>query len=486
MPHPSLENFQRLESSSACPSPRRSNQTQSSDQKIKKICPLGALRVFVLNTDHVKPFEQIPFNPARWPFFYGWTILFWGVIGVILSVPGQTTGVSAFIEPLIKYLGISRMQISIAYMIGTFSSSFLLTPAGKLFDRIGARWLGFGSCIALGMVLFLLSQADHIAAVLSMLLPEWIALAGLLSFLFFLLRLSGQGILTMASRNMVMKWFDHRRSLASGISGAAITLGFSYAPKVFNGMINAHGWSNTWLVLGTLLILLFAPLLLVFFRDNPEDSGLVPDGVSHAARTRHKKPKRQFTLAEARRTFPFWAFTLTMSLQALVLTAVTFHIESIFELGGMEGSRGFDIVRPIAIISVATALLAGWLGDRTELRWFLAAMLLAMAVNLFGLSRLAPGWPIACLIVGGGVANGLFGILMSVTWPRYYGRKHLGAISGLCMTFMVIFSSIGPALYSGILKFTKGYALGNIACLAATFILLTFAVRAKNPQPSAI
>lgn len=429
-----------------------------------------------------RPFEQIPFNPARWPFFYGWMVLFWGVVGVILSVPGQTTGVSAFIEPLIKELGISRLEISIAYGIGTFSSSFLLTPAGKLFDRIGARWMGFASCSALGAVLLLLSQADHIAAALPPAVPQQYALAGLFALLFFLLRLSGQGVLTMSSRNMVMKWFDHRRGLASGISGAAVSFGFSYTPTVFSGIIAEHGWSGTWFLLGLLLIALFAPLVLVFFRDNPEASGLIPDGNPHSPANGQEETHRQFTLAEARRTFPFWAFTLTMALQALVLTATTFHIESIFELAGMEGAKGFAVFPPVAYIAIAFTLLGGWLSDRIELRWLLLAMLAAMTVNLAGFALLAPGWPIACLILGGGVANGLFGVLMGVTWPRYYGRTHLGAISGLCMTFMVIFSAIGPAFYSGVLRLTGTYLGGNLISLAAALALLACARNARNPR----
>ena len=51
-----------------------------------------------LHSPMKKPLEQIPFHPARWPFFYGWMILFWSIIGTLLSVPGQTTGVSAFID----------------------------------------------------------------------------------------------------------------------------------------------------------------------------------------------------------------------------------------------------------------------------------------------------------------------------------------------------------------------------------------------------
>ena len=40
--------------------------------------------------------------------------------------------------------------------------------------------------------------------------------------LFFLLRLSGQGVLTLCSRNMVMKWFNRRRGIASGITGIMV------------------------------------------------------------------------------------------------------------------------------------------------------------------------------------------------------------------------------------------------------------------------
>ncbi|MDZ8118364.1 MFS transporter [Pontiella agarivorans] len=429
-----------------------------------------------------KSFAQIPFNPAHWPFFYGWAILFWGIIGVILSVPGQTTGVSAFIEPLIHDLNIGRLELTIAYGIGTFSSSFLITPAGKLFDRIGARWMGFGSCLILGLVLLALSQTGRMARLIEPVLPGRGGLMALLSLLFFALRLSGQGILTMSSRNMIMKWFDHHRGLASGISGAAVAFGFSYSPTIFSSIINERGWSGTWFLLGMLLILLFSPLLLIFFRDAPEPFGLSPDGRIRNAKTRRETLRRQFTLPEARRTLPFWAFTLTMSLQALIITANTFHVESIFSHAGMDGSKGFAIFPPIAYISIVITLLGGWLSDRIELRWLLLTMLTAMAVNLLGFSLLAPGWPVACLVLGGGVANGLFGILMSVTWPRYFGREHLGAISGLCMTFMVIFSALGPAIYSGVLKFTLSYAPANWACLAVTLGILAIAAHTKNPQ----
>jgi len=47
-----------------------------------------------------------------------------------------------------------------------------------------------------------------------------------------------------------------------------------------------------------------------------------------------------------------------------------------------------------------------------------------------------------------GLSGGLYGVLTSVTWPKIYGREHLGAISGFAMSFMVAGSAIGPWLFS--------------------------------------
>ena len=82
-------------------------------------------------------FVNVPFAAARWPFFYGWMILVWGTVGVLMSMPGQTIGVSVFTEPLLEALQLTRDQLSLAYMAGTIGSSFLLPWAGSLYDRWG-------------------------------------------------------------------------------------------------------------------------------------------------------------------------------------------------------------------------------------------------------------------------------------------------------------------------------------------------------------
>ncbi|HKL22891.1 MAG TPA: MFS transporter, partial [Tichowtungia sp.] len=361
-------------------------------------------------------FNSFPFAPARWPFFYGWNILLWGTIGVLLSAPGQTTGVSAFTEPLLDALGISRFQLTLAYMIGTIASSFMLTPVGKLYDRIGSRWMSTASCFMLGGVLMTLSRADALCRAASALLPPHIAAVSVMTLLFFLLRFSGQGVLTLSSRNMVMKWFDRRRGIASGFSGMVVGYGFANTPRIFHSLIEQHGWSTAWLLTAAVWMIVFVPLIWIFFRDNPEDCGLIPDGKKLK---KAEKPgaviHHAFTLPEARRTLTFWVFGLALALQALTITAVTFHIESIFTEAGLESTRGFAMFPTAALIGIAVSLISGWLSDHIALRWLFKFFLLTMAGSMTGFILLSEAW-VPFITVCFGLTGGLFGLLMTITW----------------------------------------------------------------------
>jgi cyanate permease len=43
-----------------------------------------------------------------------------------------------------------------------------------------------------------------------------------------------------------------------------------------------------------------------------------------------------------------------------------------------------------------------------------------------------------------GTTFGLMYIINSVSWAKYYGRRHLGSITGLTTTFVIIGSALGP------------------------------------------
>lgn len=425
-------------------------------------------------------------KPAKVPFFYGWVVLVVATVGILASAPGQTMGVSTFTDYLLESIGISRDQLSTAYMFGTIGSSLILTYAGKIYDRYGARWVGMGTSLLLGAVLVLLSQSDRIIRLLAPAAsPAYVGVAiAVLILFFFMLRFAGQGVLTMVSRNMLMKWFIARRGLVNGISSLFVALGFSVAPLTFDMLIQGTSWRMAWLWMALAIGVFFTAFVFVFFRDNPEDLGMIPDGEKHGNREHNVtiKPFKQFTLKEARNNLTLWLFALPLAIYALYITGFTFHLVSLFEAAGMGRDQALAVFIPASFISVSFALLGGWISDRIKLVYLLYLMLFAELLTLVCMAHMSPGFYYVGFIIGNGIVSGIYNVLMVVTWPRYYGREHLGKITGFVMSLIVFGSALGPILFS--LSYTRlgSYSYGIYSMVLFILALSAMSYKACNPQ----
>ena len=321
-----------------------------------------------------------------------------------------------------------------------------------------------------------------------------------MTFCFFLIRFSGQGMLTLVSRNMVMKWFALRRGMANAFLGIFISLGFSATPLLLNRLIRESSWRGAYRLLALVLMAGFACFALVFYRDNPEECGLSPDGGAvlkqarrprfalsarferwaRSARSRRKAP-REMDLKQAARTLSFWAFTLVLAMFGAFLAALTFHVISIFAAAGMDAEVAVSIFLPASVIAVVLTFVGSWLSDFIRLKYLLVLMTIGLLLSQSACMVLAPGAPVWLLITGNGITTGMFGVLSAVTWPRFYGIRHLGAISGFALSWMVAGSAVGPYLFSQIFALTGSYRGAGAACAAFTLPLLVAACFADNP-----
>lgn len=433
-------------------------------------------------------FSNKPFAPKKLPFFYGWVIVFAGTLSVIMSMPGQTIGISAFKNHIRDAMGLTDISISTAYMIGTIASAIMLTYAGKLLDIIGARLMAPLAAIGLGIITFAFSKCDSIANVVSNILPT--STAGysamlVLSLLFFFLRLTGQGMLTLTGNNMISKWFNYQRGFATGIAGFFIQPAFSGAAYIFFILITACGWRASWQIFGSIAIFIFAPIALLLFRDNPEASGLIPDG--HKYINSGKKHTthtiiHQFSLKEARKTLAFWVFAGTLMMSGLFITALSFDIENIFAAAGMTKNTAFASFLPGCILSMIARPFFGKLADKVELKHIIRIQIAGMSLLMIGTAFLMPGPILWLYVIGMGINSACFGLILTITWPNFYGRKHLGAISGQVMSLIVFSSAIGPWFFNRLKSMTGNYSNASMVCLAviAVIFLLTFVI--KHPQ----
>lgn len=386
---------------------------------------------------------KFPFDPSRFPFFYGWWILGVATLGVIASIPGQTVGVSVFNDSLIHATGLSRLSVANAYLGGTVASGLLLPWGGTLLDRLGARRTGIAACVGLAITLIALSNVDRLAGEGA----SWVVFFVLLAGLFFCLRFCGQGMLTMTSRTMLGRWFERRRGIAAGVSGLFAGYSFGIAPQLLNTWVEADSWRTAWQQMALIVGLGMGTIVFLFFRDDPESCGLRMDGRDAPKDSDAPEPvEENKTRAEAMKTLGFWVPTLALTFQALIITGFTFHIVDLGAKVGLTRQQAVAVFFPIAIISTATGLIGGYLADKLRVRTLVLVMMCAQALGIFSAVTLQENDP--GLILGLGVSGGLFGPIATVAFPRFFGRLHLGSIAGAEMMFVVVGSAIGPSLFA--------------------------------------
>lgn len=437
-----------------------------------------------------------PFAPKRLPFFYGWIVAVVGTIGVLMSMPGQTMGVSVFTDPLLEATGLSRLGFSNAYLVGTLMSGILLPFGGQLLDRYGARSIAIGACLGLGLTLCALTLADQFASAIAARVPglsSTTAAAVVLALLFTSLRFSGQGMLTMVSRAMVGKWFERRRGLVSGGVGVFINLGFSMAPVLFSAWIAVAGWRGAWLQMAAIVALGMGGTALLFYRDNPEECGLYMDGhapepigvAGESAVRATDVGAADHTRGEAIRTMAFWCVTFALSIQSMVFTGVTFHIVDIGSEHGLTQAAAVGLFVPIAIVSLTMGFAVGVAADRIPLPRLVMVMMLFQTAGFFGFSQL--GDPAFRLVgvAGWGLSAGFFGPLSTVAIPSFFGRAHLGAISGVQMSCLVGASALGPSLLAASKQFMGAYRPGLLACCVLSLAAFAFAAATRAPLRTA-
>ncbi len=437
-------------------------------------------RIFIMNKNN---WADIPFSPQKFPFFYGWVIVAVTTIGMVASIPGQTIGVSAFTDSLIAAYSLSRTQLSLAYMFGTLTSSFILPFAGSYIDRLGSRIFVVISSLGLAGGLCLLSCAPWFAKLLNNQTLVLIVAA----VLFLIIRFFGQGCLTLVSRITVGKWFNHRRGLASGISSILVAAAFNGSPAMLNYLVVGVGWQQAYWLLALFMGLGMAAVGWTFYRDNPEQCGLVMDGVANfdskkMSRSNLPETVKEFTRSEALRTKEFWIYAFVTGWQSFIMTAVSFHMTSIGEQFGIDREHSLSVFTPIAIVSACTVFIGGRLSDRIRLKWLLLVMVLGQIVLALGLFNFSADLFRNFFIAGYSISGALFGIMLTVVWPRYYGRKHLGSISGLTMSILVFASSIAPIAFSFLKDLTGSFKTVTIISIIIPVLCIIPALTVHNPQ----
>jgi MFS family permease len=402
------------------------------------------------------------------PFFYGWVVLVAGTLGMIMSSPGQTYVISMFVDHFITELSIDRTTVSALYTGATLAGSFALPKVGRYIDRQGSRKAVVAITLLFGLACFAMSR---VAGVVSLALG------------FVAMRMMGQGSMTLVSANVINQWWVRRRGTVMGLSGmAAALLGTGLFPPLVNRLISTLGWRSAFVVLGLTLLLVMLPLGWLLFRDTPELYGLQPDGQSPSDEdSTEGPPQKGWSLEEARRTSIFWIVSAGLACIAMLITALHFHVVSIFEDNGLQRSVAADIFFPIAATTSLVTLASGILKDRVPVKYLMAAALVSMGSSVLLATHLHTFQIALCYGLCLGITSGLFRTVSGVVWADMFGRTHLGAISGLATTLMIVGSALGPLPLGYARDLMGGYTMALAVSSLLPFALAVLTLFCRKP-----
>jgi len=122
-------------------------------------------------------------------------------------------------------------------------------------------------------------------------------------------------------------------------------------------------------------------------------------------------------------------------------------------------------------------LIGGWLVDVVPAIAIAAAMSVAQILMYLTIFHIDSGIWAVVAIAAWGISQGFFAPLTSAALPRLFGRRHLGAISGVQMSVMVIGSAIGPALFALLESISGTYETALVVSLVFPVTGLLLAVR---------
>ncbi len=392
-------------------------------------------------------------------------VLIFGIIFTFFSSFGQSFFLGLFNSSIRDTLSITQGQFGSIYASATLLSSFLLIWVGKKIDDINIFKFAFFVTILLSFSCFFFSKISSII------------------FLFiaiFLMRFSGQGMMSHTATTTISRYFTKSRGKALSTCWFGLSTAEFILPVLIVYLLTITSWQNIWTFI-SILVLIFLPIasfglvkgLNFDSREKTDEKGLKDRNI------------KQWKRIEVLKDYRFYIICLNMLAMPWIATGVfvyqSFITES-KEWGSFVIAQSFMVY---SILSVITLLLAGFLIDKFTSRKLLIFMnipLLFSALVLIFFDTHLSAFIFLGLI---GVSNGLANVLGSSTWAEIYGVKHIGSIKALTTALMVFSTAFGTALFG--LLIDKGFSIEQIALISFIYISLSiiflFFVKNKlNPQ----
>jgi MFS family permease len=391
-----------------------------------------------------------------------------GFLLAFASSFGQTYFVGIFGPAVQAEFSLSHTAWGTIYMIGTLASAAVLPWSGKYIDRIDLRQYTSVVCAFIAFACLFMSQVSS---------------AVMLAVAIFLLRHSGQGLMSHTAITSMGRYFHAHRGRAIAIATLGFATGEALLPFAAVIAIAAVGWRWSYGLVGILLAVGLMPMVLWLLVGHDERHRV------HIAQQSNKEidataSERGWTRAEVLRDIRFYLILPGTTAPSLILTAMFFHHLNLADAKGwshvwITGSYGI-----YAVATILTSLVSGPLIDRLGAVRLVPFMLVPLAAGMVVVSLFDHPLTAWIYLILAGINVGIAHTAVSAMWAEIYGVTNLGAIRSVSTSLSVFASALGPVTVGGLMDL--GVSIERTCLLFAAYtvtgtVLMVIAL-ARSPH----
>ncbi|MDC3043341.1 MFS transporter [Candidatus Pelagibacter sp.] len=379
-------------------------------------------------------------------------VIVFGFIFTFFSSFGQSFFLGIFNTSIRETLSITHGQFGSIYASATLCSSLLLIWVGKKIDDINIFRFAVYVTLLLSFSCFFFSKISSII------------------FLFiaiFLMRFSGQGMMSHTATTTVSRYFTKSRGKALSICWFGLSSAEFILPVLMVFLLSLTTWQNIWTVIA-LLILIFLPIASFFLVRTVKLDTRESTGGEEFKEENIKQWKR----IEVIKDYKFYIVSMNMLAMPWIATGVFVYQSFITESKNWGPFVIAQSFMSYSVFSVITLLISGFLIDKFTSRKLLIFMNIPLFLSTFVIIYFDAQLTAFIFLGLIGISNGLANVLGSSTWAEVYGVKHIGSIKALTTALMVFSTAFGTALFGILIDI--GFSIEKIAIISALYILISF------------
>ena len=378
-------------------------------------------------------------------------VIIFGFIFTFFSSFGQSFFLGLFNSSIRETLSITHGQFGSIYASATLLSSFILIWVGKKIDDINiSRFALF--------VILLLSFSSFLFSKISSAVYLFIAI--------FLMRFSGQGMMSHTATTTISRYFTKSRGKALSAGWFGLSSAEFILPVLIVYLLTIYQWQSIWISI-SIIVIIFLPIASFFLvreinfesRETKEDENSFSIKIKDWKRTEVIKDYRFYIICANMLAMP-WIATGTFVYQSFILESKNW--------GPFILAQSFMVY---SIMTVATLFVAGFLIDKFTSRKLLIFINIPLLFSVFVIIFFDN--PISAFFFLGliGITNGFANVLGSSTWAEIYGVKYIGSIKALTTALMVFATAFGTALFGVLID--RGFSIEQIAIISSVYISIS-------------